>query len=663
MKILSKLRVVILFYILIGNLNVKAQQIMRFPDISNSAVVFTSGEDIWKAPLEGGDAVRLTIHDGQERYPKFSPDGSLIAFTGDYDGNPDVYVMNNKGGNITRVTYHPGVDEVVGWHPVYNKIIFNSGRNSTTRYTKLFMISPDGTGLEEVILYDASRGSFSPDGKLIAYNKVSRENRTWKRYTGGLAQEIYIYNFDTNTEENITNFRGTDRMPMWIGSSVYFTSDRNRYLNIYEYNTESKETSQLTSHNDFDVRRPSAGKGKVVYEKGGKIWMLDVTTKRNSEINIKIEADAPEIRPYIKSVADNIQEFDISPSGKRALVVARGELFSVPKSSGITQNISDDCGSRDKDGSWSNDGKKIAYLSDRSGEYEIYIRNADGTGEAIRMTSNKNGYRHTLRWSPDNQKIAFADQTLKCYYLDVNSKEITEVDQAKFENADISLNHKPIYDFSWSPDSKYLAYSKMNRDMVYQVFIYSLETKKVHTVSDGLFSDCNPVFRKDGEHLLFVSNRSFNPTFCDIEWEMVYKDIAGVYSLTLKKDGESILPFRNEVENRQSRPTNQPQTFRIDFEGIEGRIEALPFASGNYRDLAVNDSSLFFLNSEDGDYNKMDYRALGPRTLFSYSFTTREEKTVIEGINGYRISADGSSIIYNKGGQLGIINLESEHSE
>ncbi|HUX59063.1 MAG TPA: S41 family peptidase [Bacteroidales bacterium] len=663
MKILKDLSYAFLFTILTGSLNLEAQQLMRFPDISGSSVVFTSGEDIWTAPLEGGNAVRLTIHDGQERYPKFSPDGNLIAFTGDYDGNSDVYVMNSNGGNITRLTYHPGFDEVVGWHPVKNKIIFRAGRNSTTRYTKLFMISPDGTGLEELILYDASRGSFSPDGRQIAYNKVSREDRTWKRYTGGLAQDIYIYNFESNEEENITNFKGTDRMPMWIGNNVYFISDRNRYLNIYAYNVESKETSQLTNFTDYDVLRPSAGKDKIVYDKGGKLWVLDINNKTSNELNIKINTDAPETRPYIQKVENNIQGFDISPSGKRAIVVARGELFSIPVSSGITQNISNNCAAREKDAVWSNNGKMIAYLSDKSGEYEIYIQNADGTEESIKLTSHKNGYRHTLRWSPDDKKIAFADQTLRCYILDVGTRQITEVDQAKYENADISLNHKPIYDYNWSPDSKFLAYSKMNKDMVYQVYIYSLETKKVIPLSNGLFSDFNPLFTKDGEHLLFISNRRFNPTYCDIEWEMVYKDVAGIYALSLKKEGESILPFKNDVEEGQDDSIKQTSVFRIDFEGIEGRIEALPLPAGNYRDLAVNETSIFYLNSEDGDYNKMDYRELGPRTLYSYSFDKQKEKTVIESINSYKISSDGSNIIYGKNNLLGIIPSDSEDSK
>jgi tricorn protease len=662
MKIINKLSVGILM-LLSGNLNLESQQLMRFPDISDNSVVFTSGEDIWSAPLNGGDAVRLTIHDGQERFPKFSPDGSLIAFTGEYDGNTDVYVMNSKGGDITRVTFHPGVDEVVGWHPLKNKIMFNSGRNSTTRYTKLFLISPDGSGLEELILYDAARGSFSPDGKMIAYNKVAMEHRTWKRYTGGLAQEIYIYNFETNTEENITNFSGTDRMPMWIGDNVYFVSDRDRYLNIYAYNTKSKETSQLTAIKDYDILRASARKEKIVFEKGGGIWLLDLNTGDSREIRVDINPDPPEARPYIQNVTANIQDFNISPSGSRAIVVARGELFSVPKASGITQNLSNNCGARDKDAAWSNDGKKIAWLSDTSGEYEIYIRNADGTGEAVKMTSHKDGYRHALRWSPDDKKIAFADQTLRCYILDIDTRQITEVDQAKYENVDESLNKKGIYDFNWSPDSKYLAYSKMNKDLVYQIYIYSLENKKVYQVSDGLYYDFNPVFTKDGEHLLFVSNRRFNPTYCDMEWEMVYKDVAGIYSLTLKKDGESILPFINDSESGQDKIDKPASAFRIDFEGLEERIETLPLPAGNYRDLAVNESALFFLNSEDGDYNRMDYRELGPRTLFKYSFKDRKERTVIENINGFKISANGSNIIYRKGNQLGIIVSDVEKSE
>lgn len=341
--------------------------LLRFPDVHGSTVVFVSGGDIWSAPISGGVARRLTVSDGEEEFPKFSPDGSLIAFTGQYDGNTDVYVMNPDGGNITRLTYHPGSDEVVGWHPQKNKILFRSTRNSFQRYTRLYLISPDGSGLEELVLIEASQGSFSPDGKQIAYNKVAREHRTWKRYRGGLAQEVYIYDFETNRERNITNFPGTDRLPMWIGNKIFFSSDRDGMLNIYVYDVASGQINPVTSHKDYDVRRPSAGNGMIVYELGGDIWLLNSATGADRKIDIEVRADAPEVRPYYKDVADDITGYSISPSGQRALVVARGEVFSVPREHGPTRNLTNSNGVREKDAVWSPDGKTIAYFSDARG--------------------------------------------------------------------------------------------------------------------------------------------------------------------------------------------------------------------------------------------------------------------------------------------------------
>jgi len=646
--------------------------LMRFPDVHKGTVVFVYGEDIWSVPAEGVIAVRLTIHDGAERFPKFSPDGQLIAFTGAYDGNADVYVMNVHGRNITRLTFHPGYDEVVGWHPVKGKILFRSTRNSANRYDHLFLISPDGTDLEELILHEAAQGSFSPDGRQIAYNRVAREHRSWKRYKGGLAQDIYLFDFETEKDRRLTKFEGTDRIPMWIDNKVYFSSDRGRVLNIFSIDVSTGKIDQWTHHTEYDVRRPSKGENKIVYEVAGSLWLLDVTTGKTSQIPIKIGADAAEIRPYLKKVDEFITGIDCSPSGARALVTARGEVFTVPRKDGPTRNLTQDSGARDRGAAWSPDGKTIAYISDKSGEYEIYIVDSRRKKEAICLTHHEDGYRHTLRWSPDSTKIAFADQTLTFYILDVASKEITKVDKADFENVDIALDKKPIYDFTWSPDNRYIAYSKMDETLVTKVYIYSLDAGKTYCVSNGLFNDFQPVFSKDGKHLFFISNRRFNPTFCDFEWEMVYKKVAGIYCLTLKKDGKPLLPFKSDEEKEQTEKTDDTDKKEkkkttvqvvIDFDGISNRIEALPLPRGNYRDLSVNKSTLFFLNADDGDFNRFEFRPLGPQTLYAFTIADRKKRTVIKDINDYKLSADGTHIVYRKNEKIGILEAKAKDSK
>jgi len=675
-KGLSLVAAIVIALVLLPSVAVNAtatdRPLMRFPDVSENTVVFVYGEDIWSVPIRGGAATRLTISDGEERFPKFSPDGSLIAFTGEYDGNDDVYVMNVHGGEVTRVTYHPSYDGVVGWHPTKNKILFRSSRNSFEGFYRLFLISPDGTGLEQLILHEAAAGSFSPDGSKIAYNRGSREFRTWKRYRGGTAQEVYLYDFNTNEDRNLTNFAGTDRTPMWIGNKIYFSSDRDRVLNIYSHNTETGQIEQITQHTEYDVRRPSMGGNKIVYELGGSLWLLDVDTKNTKQIPVEIHADAPEVRPYIKRVDEFITGFDCSPSGKRALLVARGDIFTVPRKNGPTRNLTQSSGVRDKDAVWSPDGKTIAYLSDQTGEYEIYLVDPRGGQQAIQLTHHDGGYRHTLRWSPDSKKIAFADQTLRCYYLDVATKRITEVDRAEYENVDVALELKPISDFTWSPDSRYLAYSKMDSDLVYKVYIYSLQTGDIHCVSNGIFNDFGPVFTEDGEHLLFISNRRFSPTLCDFEWEMVYKEVAGIYSLTLRRDGPPLLPFRSDEEEevteqpeekKKDKKAEKPPPVIIDFDGIAERIEPLPLPRGNYRNLSFSDSTIYYLNKEKGDFNRFEYRSMGPRNLYAYSLKDREEEAVIGGIDGYTLSANGSFIIYKKGNHIGIIKSSAQYGE
>ncbi|MFO8234831.1 MAG: PDZ domain-containing protein [Bacteroidales bacterium] len=640
--------------------------LLRFPDIHKDKVVFVSAGDIWLVPASGGNAKRLTIHDGEEKFPKFSPDGELIAFTGEYDGNADVYVMNTDGGNITRLTFHPGHDEVLGWHPTKNKILFQTSRSPGTGIptSRIYTISPEGGMPEPLILIEAARGSFSHDGNQIAFNKTARADRTWKRYQGGRAQDVYVYNLENDKEHKLTDFEGTDRYPMWINDAVYFSSDRDGHLNLYSIKPDKEGLTQLTHHDTYDVRRPSAGENNIVYEYGGDIWIMDINGEEPVKIDITIGADALGARPRRIDVKEFITGIGISPNGNRALVETRGEIFTVPRNHGPIYNLTKSSGARDKDPAWSPNGEKVAYISDQDGEYEIHVIDAKGKKEAIKLTEHEEGYRHTLRWSPDGNKIAFTDQNLTLYYLDVDSKEIAKVDKAHYESVDVPIDEKPIYDFRWSPDSRYLAYSKMTEKQVFQIFIYALENEKVHNVSQNLFNDFHPVFTKDGKHLLFVSNRSFDPTFDDFEWEMVYKDVAGIYALTLEKDEKPLLPFQNDEATQENNEKNSGnQQLNIDFEGISDRVEKLPLPKGNYRYLSVNDQSLFYLNKDEGDFNRFEFRGVETMDLYAFDFESRKERKVIGDIEEYQLSEDGQSIAYLKDEDVGIINSSETESK
>jgi len=667
LKSSSKFLVILLWLFFIPLQAKEITPLLHYPDVYGNWVVFVAGEDIWKAPVTGGEAVRLTMNDGEEVFPKFSPDGRWIAFTGEYDGNADVYVMDTYGGNITRVTFHPDYDLVVGWHPTKNKIIFRSYRKSYQRFSRLFMINPDGSGLEPLIMHEAAQGSFNSAGTKIAYNRLSREFRTWKRYKGGTSQDIYIFDFEKMRDQKITTFPGTDRLPMWIGEKIYFSSDRDGVLNIYAYDTASKKIRQITDHKNYDVRFPSEGGDKIVYELGGDIWLLDTKNPKPHKIEITIHSDAPELRPYLKKVDEFVTDIAVSPNGKRALLTARGEIFTVPAKEGATRNLTNSSGARDKDAVWSPDGKKIAYFSDADGEYQLYLIDPLAETKPQKLTNFTSGYRHTIRWSPDSKKLAFTDQTLTLYYYDLEKRKSVKIDKAKFENVDVSIDVKPIYDFSWSPDSRFIAYSKMDSTLVNKIYIYSLNEKKTRCVSEGLFNDFHPVFSADGEHLFFISNRRFEPTYGDFEWEMVYKKMAGIYSYTLRRDGSPLLPLKSDEQessgDKEKKNGKDQVKVQIDFDGLQQRLEALPVKRGNYRYLAVNDKALFYLNKDEGDFNRFEFRKVGPMDLYAFDFGERKERLVIKGVDEYRLSGDGSTIVFRKGKKVGLVESSAKEAK
>ncbi len=635
--------------------------LLRTPDIHDDLVVFVHGQDIWSVPSTGGMATRLTIDGGDENFPTFSPTGELIAFTAAYDGNGDVYVMDRNGGNITRVTYHPGYDQVVGWHPTNGKIMFRAARTTMSRANKLYLINPDGTGLEEMILCEASNGSFNADGSRLAYNRIEREGRTWKRYQGGMAQDVWLYDFTTNTDTRLTDFIGTDRLPMWIGDTIYFVSDREKTLNVFAVAPGGGTARKVTDHNVFDARYAKCGPQKIVYEHGGNVMVLDPASGRSTKLDVTIGADVPDVRPVVISVGNQINQIAVANGGETAVVTARGEVFSVPVDAGRTINLSRHDGARDHQVVVSPDGSQVAYLSDRDGEYGIWLQDAEGNNPPRQLTKHESGFRHTLRWSPDGSKIAFTDETLRLYYTDSESGKITEVAKADYENVDVGLYNKPISDYRWSPDSRWLTYSHMNADLLYRVYVYDVKNGEINEVSVGGYNDFNPAFSADGRHLFFASNRSFNPTFGDFEWEMVYKDATGIFAVTLTKNGQPVVPLPGTAIDEEESEGDVVVT--IDFEGLSERIERLPLPAANYRNLQTGPGALYYLNSDDGDYNRFEFRGLPARDLGVFDIAGGESHTVIAGITTYTLSADGEHIAYRQGGSVGVIAASSRDAD
>ena len=642
--------------------------LLRFPDIHGDTVAFVHAEDIWTAPAAGGPALRLTDDEGEDRHPRFSPDGSMLAYTSEAGGNVDVWVMHSDGSDPRRLTFHPGNDEVIGWHPTTNKVLFRSNRLSWSRFDRLFLISPDGSGLEVLPLHEAGRGAFSPDGQKIVYNRIAREDRTWKRYRGGMAQDLWLYDFSTGADRQLTTFEGTDRLPLWVGDQLYFASDREHTLNLFTYGLENGTIEKATDHTIWDARRPETDGRRIVYEQGGDLQLFDPSTGENRRLDITIAAPARETRPYRREVAKDITDISIAPEGGRALISARGEIFSVPQEHGATRNLSNTPGAREKNASWSPDGKMIAWVSDADGESDIWITAAGGHGTARRLTDLGPGYRHTLRWSPDSEKIAFADQTLSFHILDIDSKAVTTIDRSEREPMDIGLEKKPISDYSWSPDGRFLAYSKIGLDMVSRVWIHDLDTGESHDVSDGRFNDFGPVFAPDGRHLLFISNRHFRPTLGDFEWEMVYKDLAGIYALTLQADDQALLPLLSDevasvgadkIPSRTKNEKTESVTVGIDWDGLAHRLEALPLEAGNYRHLSAIENKILYLNGSDGDFNPFEFRALAPQELAAFDLSDREESTLVKKVDGYRVAADGRHLVWRRGAKTGIKKVGS----
>ncbi len=668
-------------------------RLLRQPDISKDAVVFVYAEDLWIVSRAGGEARRLTSHPGDELYPKFSPDGKWIAFTGEYDGNADVYVIPSEGGEPRRLTYHPANDMVLGWTHDSKKVLFRSSRASAppSLTTRLFLVPIDG-GLEEMLpVPRASLTSFSPDGEKIAYNPTSQESRTWKRYRGGWTNYIGIYDLKRNTYEELPRSGTLDQFPMWRGNAVYFISDRDGIMNLYRYDLASKQTKKLTNYTEYDIKWPSAGEDAIVYENGGLLYSYNLASGKVAHIPITVSSDLIAARPEIKSVANTVRSFELSPTGVRALVEARGDIFSIPAEHGSIRNLTDTPGVHEQNAAWSPDGKWIAYLSDRSGEFELYLRPQKG-GDEIRVTSDGDCYRYGPKWSPDSKKLAYWDKKQRLFYVDVDAKNPVRIDQA-----DNGLDGSP----AWAPDSRWLAFAKNEDNQATAIYLYSLDKSQVTRVTQDFYNNVNPAFDQNGKYLYFMSDRFFYPSAGPFDARFNYYDTRGIFALVLKSDEAS--PFAPQIDDEkdasdpkkpdaaeggdkkaegtdkrsdakdpakaETKPDESKSSdekpaekkaevkpIAIDLDGLGTRLVQVPVPAGMYKHLEARKDTIFYVsNAIESTENGKPGQAPNA-TLHMFDIAKREDKVLLTGIDNYDLDRDGKKVIYHAGGNFGIID-------
>jgi len=639
--------------------------LMRYPDISKDNVVFSYAGDLWVCPRVGGVAQRLTSHPGDELYPKFSPNGKWIAFTGEYDGNQDVYVIPVEGGEPRRLTFHPSSDIVLGWTADGKKILFRSDRYSTSRaYTKLFLVSIDGGMPEELPIPRASLSSFSPDGNRIAYLPTSLESRYWKRYRGGLSPAIGIYDLTNNKYEELPRSNGMDLFPMWHENFIYFISDRNGVMNLYRYDLNTKRTEKLSDYTEYDIKWPSLGPDGIVYENGGLLYFFEIASGNIRNIPVIVDSENIQARAQIKDVSKGIANSGLSPGGVRAVFEARGNIFTVPVEHGSTRNLTNSSSIHALNPVWSPDGKWIAYLSDRTGEYELYIRPQKG-GNEMRITADGRVYRYGPIWSPDTRKLLYWDKKQRLWYVDVDEKKPVLIDTGE---------DGPINGGAWSPDARWVAYNKPDRrgSEVLKangfIFLYSLEQKKSFPVSSGFYSDSEPQFDQNGKYLYFLSRRFFHPSAGQFDTRRYnYYATDGVFAVTLRAGDASPFGPQSDEENAADPPTTEDRKeekrrdavmqTRIDTEGIQGRVATAPIPAGSYEGLQARKEKFFYL-SVPTEAVQPGQPTVTPsqNVLHVFDVTKRLDNVLLAGIDNYHIDKEGDKILYYADGKFGVVD-------
>ncbi|MDR0691799.1 MAG: PDZ domain-containing protein [Prevotellaceae bacterium] len=663
-------------------------RLLRFPATNGADLVFTYAGDLYTAPLAGGVARKLTSHVGFEMFPHFSPDGRTIAFTGQYDGNTEVFTIPAEGGTPLRITYTAtlGRDDVsdrmgpnnivTAWTPDGRHIIYRSRKQTFGFRGHLFSV-PAGGGLStQVPLPEGGFCSFSPDGKKLAYNRVFREFRTWKYYKGGMADDVWIHDFDTRTTTNITQNDAQDIFPMWIGNEIFFISDRDRTMNLFVYNLTTGQTEKVTDFTDYDIKFPSVSGDDIVFENGGYIYHFNAKTRKTGKVDIRLSDDFNYARTEWKDVSTYITATSLSPNGERLAVTARGDVYNVPATEGVTRQVTASPGAHERNAQWSPDGQWIAYISDKTGETELYLQKP-GDHDAIQLTANNDSYISSFAFSPDSKHIVYADRKSRIRYVHLDSKQV--VDVAHDTRGLVRLA-------DWSPDSKWLAYSLRASNDMDVIYLYNLTDKKHYPVTDKWYDSGRPMFSSDGKYLYFVSSRDFNPTYGRNEWNFVYNNMSRVYMAILSKDTPSPLAAKDDKvetdaskedngkekpedkkgkKDKDSKTDTKKTDVKIDPDGISERIVGLPVSPGEYYLVYATADKVYYStyrNLKVYDLKAQKETELGDN--MSLSFSPNGKKALVRSNRSlYVIDAPSGKITLSKSVDLSGMKTQVNYAE
>ena len=634
--------------------NGEEARLLRYPSIMGDKVAFVYAGDIWTVSAKGGQARRVTsFPEGLEIFPKISPDGKWIAFSGEYSGTRQVYVVPFEGGVPKRVTYYPdvgmmpprgGYDYIVwDWTPDGKKLLVRCNRTPYgKRMGKYYLIDPFHEALAQPLqIPEGGPATLSPDGKKIAYDIKSREFRNWKRYRAGRAQDVWIYDLEKNEITQVTKFAGTDNFPMWIGNEIYFTSDKDMTLNLFKYDISTKKVTKVTNFTDYDVLWPSRGGNRIVYENGGYLYYYDVSSGKNQQIHVELGSDKPYVRPIYKNVSKYIESFTISPSGVRAAFGARGDVFTVPAEHGIIHNITQTDGTREMDVEWSPDGRYISFLGEADGEYEIMLIPHDGKGKVKQLTSGSDSWIIHPVWSPDGKSMAYSDKKNRLFVLSVKTGKKTLVDRCEYNSID---------NYSFSPGGKWICYTKTDPNYMTSIWVYSIEKADKMRLTTDFTDDREPVFSKDGKYIYFVSSRDFDFS------RRRFKD--RIYVGVLSEETPSPLaPIDDEEKPKTAESKEKPSkekgkkgseesgviVKKIDAEGFADRVVALPVEPGRYYGLTAIDGGVVYLN--------------GDKELKMFKFDDRKEKLIVKDVANYEVASGGKKFVYRSGKDYFISDL------